>query len=282
MATSSSFDWTATRDQIANRALRIIGAIDQVGSPSAAQLANACEALNSIVKNLQTQNLGLWAREWTTAALAASTELTHNAVDYICVRSHTSSAAGATGDEPGVGDDWETFWKLGGSGGAAWVTATAYNAIGDFVPASDTIYIEEAFVRRADTDHPLRIVKFDEYLSNIGTKYSTGLPNILAFNNSLAAPYAFTYPQDDTVADIIHYLRYRKLEDFDSAANNPDAPVAWIEVLVFALARRLSPEYGLPLEERYYLGREANRFLASAKKADREEVATNESLDPIY
>ncbi len=281
MGTSGSFDWTATRNQIVNRSLRIIGAIDQEGSPTAAQLSNASEALNSIVKNLQTMNLGLWAREWTTKALAISTLLTHNAVNYLCVRSHTSSAAGATGDEPGVGDDWETFWMVGGTGGAAWATATAYNAIGDFVPAADTIYIEEAFVRRADSDHPMRVIRYDAYLSDVGTKYSTGLPNVLAFNNSLADPHAFTYPQSDSVTDIIHYLRYRKLENFDGAANNPDAPVAWIEVLVFALARRLSPEYGLPLEERYYLGREATRFLNAAKKSD-QEVVTAESLDPIY
>lgn len=281
MATSGNFDWSATRNQIANRALRIIGAIDQEGSPSTAQLSNACEALNSIVKNLQAMNLGLWAREWTTAALAISTLLTHNAVNYTCVRSHTSSAAGATGDEPGVGDDWETFWMASGAGGAAWATATAYNAIGDFVPATDTIYIEEAFVRRANSDHPLRIMRFDAYLSDTGTKYSTGLPKVLAFNNSLASPRAFTYPQSDAVTDIIHYLRYRKLENFDTGADNPDAPVSWIEALVFALARRLSPEYGLPIEERYYLGREANRFLDVAKKADQEVVGA-ESLDPIY
>lgn len=281
MATSGSYDWTQTRDQIVTRSLRIIGAIDQHGSPDANELANACEALNAIVKNLQTMGLALWAREWTTAALAASTLLTHNAVNYTCVRSHTSSAAGATGDEPGVGNDWETFWRVAGAGGAAWVTATAYNAIGDFVPAADTIFIEEAFVRRDDYDHPLHIVRYADYLGGVGAKYSTGLPTTLAFNNSIAAPYAFTHPQSDDADDIIHYLRYRKLEDFDATADNPDAPVSWIEALVFALARRLSPEYGLPLEERYYLGREANRFLGMAKKGD-QEVVTAESLDPVF
>lgn len=281
MATSGSFNWDVTRNQIVHRSLRIIGAIDQEGSPSAAQLANACEALNSIVKNLQTMDLGLWARDWTTAALTASTLLTHNAVNYTCVRSHTSSVAGATGDEPGVGNDWETFWMLGGTGGAAWVTATAYNSIGDFVPASDTIYIEQAFIRRNDVDHPLDIIRYGDYLNGVGTKYATGIPNVLAFNNSLASPYAFMAPMSDSVTDIVHYLRYRKLEDFDAAADNPDAPVAWIEVLVFALARRLSPEYGLPLEERYYLGREATRFLTAAKKAD-QEIVTTECLDPVF
>ena len=31
---------------------------------------------------------------------------------YTALEDHTSSIAGATGDEPGVGDDWETKWKL--------------------------------------------------------------------------------------------------------------------------------------------------------------------------
>lgn len=259
----------------------MIGAVEEGGDPSAEQLSESSRALNSIVKNLQTMGLALWAREWTTAALADSTELTHNAVDYICVRSHTSSAAGATGDEPGVGNDWETFWKTGGSGGGAWATATAYNAVGDFVPAADTIYIEAAFIRRNDYDHkPMRIMSYADYL-RVGPKYSTGLPTALAFNNSLAAPYAFTHPQSDDSDDIVNYLRYRKLEDFDAAANTPDAPASWTEVLVFGLARRLSPKYGLPLEERYYLGREANRVLAMAKKGD-QEVVSDEWLTSAY
>jgi len=281
LATSGSFNWDQTRNQIVTDALRTVGAIDQEGSPSAAQLSNGCEALNSIVKNLQTMGLGLWAREWTTAALTASTMLTHNAVNYICVRSHTSSAAGAVGDEPGVGNDWETFWMVGGTGGGAWATATAYNAIGDFVPASDTIFIEEAFIRRNNFDHPMRVVRYADYLTGVGAKYSTGLPSVLTFNNSLASPVVLMSPQSESASDIVNYLRYRKLEDFDAAADNPDSPASWVELLVFALARRISPQYGLPLEERYYLGREANRLLALAKKAD-QEAPTAESLDPVF
>ena len=282
MATSGSFDWILTRDQIIKDALQMINVVEEGGTPDAAQISESALALNSIVKNLQTMGLGLWAREWTTAALAISTLLTHNAVNYTCVRSHTSSAAGAAGDEPGVGNDWETFWRIDGSGGAAWVTATGYNAIGDFVPAADTIYIEQAHIRRDDYDHsPMTILRYADYMGGVGPKYSIGLPTTLAFNNSIADPRAFTYPQSDDADDIINYLRYRKLEDFDATADNPDAPVSWMEVLIFGLARRLSPKYGLPLEERYYLGREANRVLGMAKKGDQETVS-DEWLDSAY
>lgn len=49
--------------------------------------------------------------------------VTNGGDTYTCIRDHNSSDADT---EPGVGAQWESYWKLVGSGGAAWNNSTAY------------------------------------------------------------------------------------------------------------------------------------------------------------
>jgi len=53
---------------------------------------------------------------------AASVVRATDGKSYICIMKHTSAVV----DEPTVGPNWEMFWKEGGHGTTAWVTATAY------------------------------------------------------------------------------------------------------------------------------------------------------------
>lgn len=271
MATSGSFDFDRTRNDIVSRALRLIGVIAQGDSITAAQLVEGSEALNAMVKNLQVEGLGLWAREWTTKTLSASGEVTGTDSNvYTCVRSHTSGAT----DRPITGANYTTYWRKTGDTGGTWLTATSYSAIGDFAPESDTIWIEGAFIRRSDVDTPLAIMRYADYLANVATKYTTGLTSELAFNYSISGPRVYLIPQPNLATDVVHYLRYRKLEDLDAPSNNPDSPVIWIEVLTFGLAHRLSHEYGIPLTERVMLKAEAEGFLSKALRQDAEIVST--------
>lgn len=54
---------------------------------------------------------------WVTATAytANNQSVTHGGHVFVCISSHTSSAAGAVGNEPGVGDSWATKWKYHGS-----------------------------------------------------------------------------------------------------------------------------------------------------------------------
>jgi len=57
-----------------------------------------------------------------TITTASVVRAASNGKSYICIMGHTSAAV----DEPTVGGNWEMFWKEGGHGTTAWVTATAY------------------------------------------------------------------------------------------------------------------------------------------------------------
>lgn len=68
-----------------------------------------------------TEEVKFWEREffdvffgaWEAGTVYTAGLWQQNDDNYFeCIKSHTSSAAGAAGDEPGVGADWETFWAI--------------------------------------------------------------------------------------------------------------------------------------------------------------------------
>jgi len=75
---------------------------------------SASEANN--VKNAVNSKANISAITWVTAtAYTANTQsVTHGGHVFVCIVNHTSSASGAVGDEPGVGDSWATKWKYHG------------------------------------------------------------------------------------------------------------------------------------------------------------------------
>jgi len=148
MTTSGSYDFTLTRNQIITGALRKVGAVSQGNVPSAPQISETAEALNALVKSLQTRNVHLWTLEWVTKAFttAASQVTGTDSNIYTCIKSHTSSNNATTGDTPITLPNWSTYWTLKGSTGGVWANATAYGSTGDFTVAADTLAIEKAFL----------------------------------------------------------------------------------------------------------------------------------------
>lgn len=53
---------------------------------------------------------------------------------YTCIRDHNSSDADT---EPGAGGQWESYWKLVGTGGSAWDNSTLY--VSGFIDVRDTV-----------------------------------------------------------------------------------------------------------------------------------------------
>lgn len=73
MATSGSTDWSLNRDQVITGALRKLAVLPSGGTPTAAQVADAKDALNAIVKNLQAKGMPLWKITSTSFTVAAGT-----------------------------------------------------------------------------------------------------------------------------------------------------------------------------------------------------------------
>ncbi len=233
MALSGSYDFTMTRDTIISAAFRKSG----ISTPNATDVTNAAEALNLICKALQTDN-EIWTRNWTQKTFSASSEVTGtDGSIYTCILSHTSAAS----NKPVTGANYSTYWIVKGTTGGTWVTATAYVSIGDFTLTDETVDIEKAFIRDTNSnDYPVRIVPLTEYLS-ILDKSNTGRPYMLVFDKQLS-PVVYLYYQPDVTTYVLHYLRIKRLQDFDASADNPDFPVHWFRYLVYALSAEIAPD----------------------------------------
>lgn len=277
MTTSGSYDFTSTRDQIINRALRIIGVVPQGETATAEQVKETAESLNSMVKSWQNEHIYLWSTELVTKTLTASSQvLGTDGKNYTCLRSHTSAAS----NRPITGADYSTYWVESGSSGVAWATSTAYSSIGDFDAANDTLDILSAFIRDGGNDWPLSIIPMHEFM-NIWQKDRTGRPFVLALHKTIPAKTVYLYYQPDLTTYVLHYLRVRKLEDFDVGANTPDFPENWIEPLVWGLAANIAPEYNVKSDRQRFLDAKAEEMRRRAKVHD-SETHSGEFIAPAY
>lgn len=74
MTTSGSTNWTLNRDQIITAALRNIGAIATGETPSPAEINEASEALNMMIKVWQTEGAKLWLNDTKELTLTANSQ----------------------------------------------------------------------------------------------------------------------------------------------------------------------------------------------------------------
>ena len=69
-------------------------------------------------------------------------------------------------------------------------------------------------------------------------------------------------PQDTSVTITIRYQR--PFEDMNASTDDFDFPSYWSEAIIYGLASRLAPEYGIPLQDRQVLKAEAKEFHETA------------------
>ena len=279
MTTSGSFDWQLSRDQIITAALQKLGVVQSGdgNAPTANQITDAATALNLMVKSWQNKGVFLWTVEWVTKTLSASSQVTGtDGSVYTCIRSHTSAAS----NKPVTGANWATCWRLRGSTGGAWTTATSYSSVGDFAVEADTIGIEQAFLRNnyyADT--PIQIISRPRFME-ITDKSAEGQPSYLFYDGRLS-PQIFLWPIPNDTTDVLHVLRVRMLEDFDAAANNADFPVRWLRALVYGLAADLADDYKRPIDEFDRLFAKAEKLFDEAKGNDK-MTSDSDFISPAF
>jgi hypothetical protein len=76
-------------------------------------------------------------------------------------------------------------------------------------------------------------------------------------------------PSDATTTITVRYQR--PFEDMNSATDDLDFPSYWTEAVIYGLAMRLAPEYGVPLQDRQLLEKEAEFFHQQALSFGTEE-----------
>jgi len=110
----------------------------------------------------------------------------------------------------------------------------------------------------SNIDIPIRVITKQEY-NILGNKTSSGNPIQVYYEplGDYGILHVFPVPATtDAANNTITIFYQRPFEDFDVSTDTPDFPQEWYDAIVYGLATRLAPEYGLPGTERKLLWQE--------------------------
>lgn len=308
MALSGSKDYSVTRAQIIESALRKIGDYDQGESVPGDEASAAALSLNLMVKEWVARGIDLWLRDEITLFLQPNQQsyamgTDHSTASYVettlsaaeasgqTVISVTSSTGMTAGDNVGIKMDddtihWTTIVSVDSS-----VQITITDATDDDAASGNKVY---AYTTKAG--RPTKLVyayrrdvnNFDTEVSLIGekdyrsqsNKSSEGPPVEAWYQPTMTTGTLYVWPVDgganwDKLILIAQYYP----DDFDAASNNPQFPIEWANTIVWNLAAELASEYGVPEREQGRLWRIAEHKLNELLDYDVENASVEFALD---
>lgn len=131
-------------------------------------------------------------------------------------------------------------------------------------------------LRRSSTDNsqvPMMLRTHYDY-NLLSNSSATGTPTVFWYEplNQTGVLHVWPTPDTDTIANQTFVVVYqRPFDDMVSGTNTLDFPQMWHEAVIYGLAMRLAPEYGIPLQDRTMFQKEAEYFLQEALSFGTEE-----------
>jgi len=292
MTTSGSVDHSVTRDNLIDDALALVGGIDVGGTPATAQYTHGARQLNNIVKAWQSMGIQLWARATgyvlpftednnTTigpsgghvTASYVQTTLSAAASDGATTISVTSATGISSTYYIGIEMDDDTMHWTTVNGAPSGTTVTLTAAIDDDAASGNYVYVYQTKLARpirivdayihdqeSDFDYPLSMVAFSTQTGH-GSNTATGVPVQWNYDPQLVNGGFSIYPQFLGGRKLIIITYQRPFHDFDATGDTPDFPQEGYDALMLALATRLAPVYGMPVQDRALLKAEAKEAL---------------------
>jgi len=279
MTTSNSTDFTLTRDELLLGALRLIGKSGRGKTASAADIADASEALELMVKSLQATGAHLWKIQEATLFVEKGTAA-YSLPGANCTQSYVTTSmkvAGVAtdstidvnsitslidGDFIGIELDDGTMQWTTINGTPAGDTITLTTALTGASAISNTIYAYTTKIvrplkaldarRQNENDVQIGVISRDEYFT-LPTKDTVGQVNQVYYDPQLDIGKLYIWPVGNSAIDRVQITFMMPIQDFDSSNINADFPQEWLEALKYGLASRLGPEYGLALDRQAYL-----------------------------
>lgn len=307
MATSGSVDFDQTRNEIINDALILCGAIE-AGDVSVAteETDYAARQLNRMVKAWQADGIRLWTKRQAYVFLekslgkyalgpsssdhsaelddAVNTELSADAASGASTIDVDSVTGMANSDNIGIvlDDDtinWHTISSISSktitlSGTLSGAAATDQPVFAYTTKIGRPLRIIE--VQRTDTaalDTPIAMISDAEY-QRLPNKTITGKTNECYYTPERPQGFLYVWPEPETAADRLRVTCLFQIEDFDTSAHNPDLPQEWLDCMVWNLAGRLGPSYGIEERLQNRIAFRAGQLLESNAGWDREPEGT--------
>ena len=303
MTTSNSNDFNLVTNQIVEEAFREIGVKTPNRNLTNEEMNDGKRTLNLFTKSLIAQGSFLWKTQQATLFVSATqSKYIIDGVTANCTEEFTettisspasaaatnivvTSAAGfVVGYFIGVYlDDSSIHWTTIGS--IASTTITLVDALPSAVASGKDVYVYQTKIKRPERvlnaqsrvntnqDIPLTLLSRNTY-DNFTTKQSAGTPNQLLYNKQLTFGEIFLWPVPNNSSVKIRFTFIKQIFDFNSATDDADFPVEWLQPIILNLAYRLSRKYGmLELQEKEQLKRDADDSLADSNGYDREETS---------
>jgi len=309
MAVSGSKNYSITRANIIESALRKLGVYDQGESISGNETAAASMSLNLMVKELVARGADIWLRDdiilflqpdtqtyalgtdHVTRAIVAETTLSAAEASGQTVISVTSSSGMTAADFVGIKmDDYTIHWTtIVSVDSSTQITITAATddtaASGNKVYAYTTkagrpIKILSAFRRdKNGIDNEIDIIGEEDYRLQ-SNKTSDGPPIEVWYHPTLTTGTLYVWPDNGGANwDKIHMSAQYYPDDFDAASDNPEFPAEWGNTLIWCLAAELCSEYGLPEREQGRIWQIAEHKLNELLAFDVENASVEFALD---
>jgi len=231
MATSGSYNFSTTRDELIENALLKIGGIGQGETPSTDQYTEGAFNLNLIVKAWEADGMPLWAIKEVGSGL---------------IEAQANYTVGPACDIPIAHKPLKVY--------QAWLKDNTSLTDQPVEVISRQEY--EALTSKSAQGQPIKLF----YDPRGGANGSTGMMYLWPTAEAAVVTNKTLY-----------FSYQRPFEDFDAATDEPDFPQEWFMALLYQLAWALAPSYGVPLEERKLLMIEAEKLHKDAKDFGMEE-----------
>jgi hypothetical protein len=124
-----------------------------------------------------------------------------------------------------------------------------------------------------DTATPMEVKTHYDY-NLLSALENTGVPTSFWYEplNQTGVLHVWPTPDTDTIADCEFRIVYQKpFQDMVNDSDTLDFPQWWQEAIIYGLASRLAPEFGVPLPDRQLIKKEAHDALEDALSFGTEE-----------
>lgn len=279
MATSGSVDFSRTRNEIIQHAYNLLGVYGIGRTVSNEDMSLASNALNMQIKSWQAQGIHIWAQEEAVLFLqdetgtytlgnsssyitseddAVVTELTADAATSATTLYVDSTSGMAVSDIVGIVlDDDTTHWTTVATVASS-TSITIASGLASAASDNNNVYAFTSRINKPLRIHSIRRVSgvgtsqtevpmvalSHEDFHNLPTKKSVGVPSHYYYNPDLSTGKLKIWPLPNDPELRLHITYERMLEDVDSANDEVDFPVEWLEVMAYQLAVRLAPAFG--------------------------------------
>ncbi len=301
MASSGSYNFAVTRDDIITDAYRQINVIGETATPSSAQVTAAALTLNMIVKLRAADGMPLWALKrgfilpfsgassiatdshvvttYDTTTLTADSAATDTTLTVTSITGFSASdQIGIELDDGSI--DWTTI-----NGAPSGTTITITTGVTSAASSGNRIYGYTASSERVQK--PIRIIEANtlkisdgasrdiliedrgDYFK-LGNRTTEGEPTMIYYDIASTSGVnldngsIYIWPRFANGDSIIEFTYQRPFQDFDASTDNPDFPQAFYLPLMLELAALLGAKYGVDPKRRQLLFQEAAIYRAEA------------------